>query len=175
MAKRKKKRRLLKSAGGRPAKLRDARSRARFLSVLRKFCGVRGAACRHFRISEQTLRNEEARDPEFAALVKDEEERALDDAEVCVYENSATDPRVALRLLERKRNGWQRREQITHDGTVNLQAMADLRQQRHKLLDDPDYLEFLRSRAIEGDCQPGPVRQNSKPGKVADGKAPCSR
>jgi hypothetical protein len=76
-------------------------------------------------------------------------------------------------------------QSVTQVGTQNIFALLT----RQELLNDPEYLEWLRSRAVDDDddaidgsldCDrdvdrdAGPVRQNGQPRKVETGQAPPS-
>lgn len=53
-----------------------------------------------------------------------------------------------------------------HSGKVSVDAVI------HQVLNEPDYLEYQRQRALQADSDPGPVRQNGEPGKVEDEAPP---
>lgn len=113
------------------------------------------------------------RDPDFAAEVVAAENDALDELEESAHKHAKNDGRLALRILERKRNKtWGKTQQINHAGQIGLNVTA-VSATRQELLNDPDYIEFLRSRAIEGDSQPRAICSNGEQGQVADGAAPC--
>jgi hypothetical protein len=152
---------------GRPAKLEDPQTRARFFRVLRK-TGSRAFACQVAGIADNTLRNHEGRDAAFAAEVEEAEQETLNAIEANVLISARKDPDLGLKVLERKRKGWQKQQQINHTGHVGLNVAA-VSVSRQELLNDPDYIEFLRGRAIEGDGHSSPLCANGQQGKVANG------
>jgi hypothetical protein len=125
-------------------------------------------ACQLADICDNTLLNHMNRDEAFAAEVEEVEQETLNEIEANVLKSARTDPDLGLKVLERKRKGWQKQQQINHSGQIGLNVAA-VSVSRQELLDDPDYIEFLRGRAIEGDGHASAVCTNGKPGKVANG------
>lgn len=157
---------------GPPIILDNRHTRAKFLRHLLN-TGSRGRAVTLTGITWTTFTKHLARDPDFAAEVATVEQESLDRLEAVAYQGGVDDPVMALRILERKRpKTWGKKSQVTHDGQIGVSV--DIGVMRRELLDDPEYLDYLRNRAIEADGHAGALCPPREQGEVADGSTPRS-
>jgi len=160
---------------GRPVLFEDPRLRARFLKHLLE-TGSKGRAVTLCKVSYTTFNCYVQRDPEFAAAVDATEQQALDELEEVAHKGALKDPMLALRILERKRHKtWGKKTQVTHEGKV-LHGHVELGELRREILDDPEYLEYLRTRSltssIDANGDASSVRADGQQGEVEAGSAP---
>ena len=110
-----------KRGRGQPRKLDDKTRRKRLLDTLLR-TGSRTKACKAAGISFQGFNEHIKRDDELREAVDEIQLRAIAEAEDCVEGSVATDPLMALRLLERLRpEKWSRQRQHFHKhGHIHL-------------------------------------------------------
>lgn len=111
-----------KGKPGRPPKLGDARSKERFLTVLRQCGGIRAAACRRFRISVHTLIDEEKRSPEFKEATNSILAESLEDLEAEGYRRAmnGSDTLLKFFLAALRPEKYSQRYQLEHLGEVQV-------------------------------------------------------
>lgn len=169
------KQRRKKRGRGQPRALQSKAIRKKLLDTLRSGHGIKEAVAL-IGYTYQTLRNECNRDSKFEQEVQEAARQgrivAKATAKGTLLRAIGKEWRAAVTYLERMYpEEWSKHRHVTHDGEVEVNHSTDVAALRHELLNDDNYLDFLRRQAVADDGNAGPVRADGQQGQVEDGAA----